>query len=74
MVLLFIQKIFKKLFHLSNFAKNRAIIWYAFGKAWLSSRGGGVVLKTMLCVEFLYLAYSYLSKLAVSLKLRGVCV
>ena len=42
--------------------RHRAIIWYAFGVAWLNSTGGGVVLKTMLSgfvlecgfAEFLY--------------------
>ena len=29
--------------------RHRAIIWYAFGVAWLNSRGAGVVLKTVLC-------------------------
>ena len=28
--------------------RHRAIVWYAFGVAWLNSRGG-VVLKSMLC-------------------------
>ena len=31
--------------------RQRAIIWYAFGVAWLISRVGGVVLKTMLCAK-----------------------
>ena len=29
--------------------RHRAISWYAFGVAWLSSGGGGVVLKNLFC-------------------------
>ena len=47
-------KNFKKIIPFIKLCKNRAIIWYAFDEAWLSSRGGGgVVLKTMLCARML---------------------
>ena len=44
----------KKIIPFIKLCKNRAIIWYAFDEAWLSSGGGGgVVLKTMLCARML---------------------
>ena len=60
--------------------RHRAIIWYAFGVAWLNSREVGLferlcfVLECGLVLSFCTEAYPCLSKLTVSLKLRKVCV
>ena len=59
--------------------RHRAIIWYAFGVSWLNSRGWGCSKDYALCesvdlLRFCTGAYLLLSKLSVSLKLRGVCV
>ena len=59
--------------------RHRAIIWGAFGVVWLNSRGWGCSKDYALCesadmLSFCTQAYPCLSKLDISLKLRGGCV
>ena len=59
--------------------RHRAIIWGAFGVVWLNSRGWGCSKDYALCesadlLSFCTRAYPCLTKLDISLKLRGVCV